>query len=137
MTTEPPSDAHAPTGKGPASERPSYKGAPLDPERGPGLGCFRAQLVVLVALLVMTPIGVVNAWPTWLTTLLLGLTLVLTLFAGQTIIFLLRLVAADRRTRRRPLRGDSSPTVGDLGATANAEDDPRDPSSSPPAGVRQ
>jgi hypothetical protein len=30
-------------------------------------------------------------------------TLVLLLFVGQTVIFLLRLVAADRRSRRRPL----------------------------------
>jgi hypothetical protein len=98
----------------PASDRPAYKGAPLDPARGPGLGCFRAQVVVLGALLVITPIGVVNAWPEWLTTLLLAATLVLTLFAGQTIIFLLRLVAADRRSRRRPLHSGATPTVGDL-----------------------
>jgi hypothetical protein len=39
---------------------------------------------------------------------------VLLLFAGQTVIFLLRLVAADRRDgRRRPL-GSSTPTVGQL-----------------------
>jgi hypothetical protein len=147
VTTEPPSDPGAPSATGPAAERPSYKGAPLDPERGPGLGCFRFQLVVLLVLLVVTPIGVVNAWPAWLTTLLLGLTLVLTLFAGQTIIFLLRLVAADRRSRRRPLRHGSSPTVGDLGAIpaqrdgeagAGGEgDDPGSPASPPAPGVRQ
>jgi hypothetical protein len=99
----------------PAGDLPEYKGAPLDPARGPGLGCFWAQIIVLAVLLVLTPIGVIDAWPAWLTTALLGATLILTLFAGQTIIFLLRLVAADRRSRRRPLRGGATPTVGDLG----------------------
>ena len=38
---------------------------------------------------------------------------VLLLITGQTIIFLLRLVAADRRSRRRPLASGSK-TVGEL-----------------------
>ncbi|MEZ0240990.1 MAG: hypothetical protein ACAH65_09350, partial [Chloroflexota bacterium] len=38
---------------------------------------------------------------------------VLLLVAGQTIIFLLRLVAADLRTRRRPL-GSGTKTVGEI-----------------------
>jgi hypothetical protein len=37
----------------------------------------------------------------------------LLLTTGQTIIFLLRLVAADRRSRRRPL-GSATKTVGEL-----------------------
>jgi hypothetical protein len=42
-------------------------------------------------------------------------TLVLLLFVGQTVIFLLRLVAADRRAdaRRRPLRS-ATKTVGEI-----------------------
>ncbi|HET8593336.1 MAG TPA: hypothetical protein VFL56_06685, partial [Solirubrobacterales bacterium] len=79
-----------------------YKGEDLDPERGPGLGCFRFQLVVLGVLLVLTPLSVAWNWPVWLSTVFLVAVLVLLLVAGQTIIFLLRLVAADRRTRRRP-----------------------------------
>ena len=39
-----------------------YKGAPLAPERGPGLGCFRFQLVVLAILVILTPISVVAGW---------------------------------------------------------------------------
>ena len=51
--------------------------------------------------------------PDLVTALLLFATLVLLLFGGQTIIFLLRLVAADRRGRREPLaRG--TPTVGQI-----------------------
>ena len=53
-------------------------------------------------------------WPTAISAALLFLTLFLLLFAGQTVIFLLRLVAADRREgRRRPL-GSATPTVGEL-----------------------
>jgi hypothetical protein len=94
--------------------RPDYKGAPLDPERGPGLGCFWLQTAAFLVLFVLTPYGVINGWPAWLTTAMFIVTLILLLFVGQTVIFLLRLVAADRRTRRRPLRQGGSPTVGDL-----------------------
>ncbi len=93
---------------------PDYKGAPLDPEAGPGLGCFWLQVVLLVGLLVGTPLSVVMAAPPWFSAALLILTLVLLFFVGQTMIFLLRLVAADRRTRRRPLRTDARRTVGQL-----------------------
>jgi len=96
-----------------------YKGDELDPDRGPGLGCFRVQLIVLVALVVLTPLSVVWQWPTWLSAALLFIVIALLLVAGQTIIFLLRLVAADRRTRRRPL-GSRTKTVGELDDEASA-----------------
>jgi hypothetical protein len=102
-----------------------YKGEPLDAERGPGLGCFRFQVIVLVVFIVLTPLTVAWRWPTWISILLLIAVIVLLLVAGQTIIFLLRLVAADRRTRRRPL-GSATKTVGQIedevsGATGEAE----------------
>jgi hypothetical protein len=90
-----------------------YKGEPLDAERGPGLGCFRFQLIVLAIAVVLTPLSVAWRWPEWISAALLFLVIVLLLFAGQTIIFLLRLVAADRRARRRPL-GSATKTVGEL-----------------------
>ena len=92
-----------------------YKGAPLDSEKGPGLGCFWTQLIVLAVLLVLTPLSVAWNWPFWLSGGLLIVVLLLLLLAGQTVIFLLRLVAADRRAagRRRPL-ASSTPTVGEL-----------------------
>ena len=93
-------------------EMPTYKGEPLDPERGPGLGCFWFQVILLGILLVLTPLTVSWNWPTWISATLLILTLVLLLFAGQTVIFLLRLVAADRRTRRRPQAPSARKTVG-------------------------
>ena len=96
------------------SQRPiEYKGEPLDAERGPGLGCFRFQLAVLVVFVVLTPLTVAWKWPTWISVLLLFAVIVLLLVAGQTVIFLLRLVAADRRTRRQPL-GSATKTVGQL-----------------------
>ena len=45
--------------------------------------------------------------------MLLFAVILLLLITGQTIIFLLRLVAADRRGRRRPLASDTK-TVGEL-----------------------
>jgi hypothetical protein len=102
---------------------PEYKGAPLDAERGPGLGCFWIQMVLLGVLLVVTPLSVVLVAPPWLSALLLIVTLILLLFVGQTAIFLLRLVAADRRTRRRPLRDDARRTVGQLEDESAPEDE--------------
>lgn len=90
-----------------------YKGEELEAQRGPGLGCFRFQLVVLVVLIVVTPLSVVWRWPEAVSAALLITVILLLLITGQTIIFLLRLVAADRRGRRRPL-GSATPTVGEL-----------------------
>lgn len=109
-----------------------YKGAELDPERGPGLGCFRFQLVVLAVAIVLTPLSVAWRWPEWLSAALLFLVIGLLLVAGQTIIFLLRLVAADRRSRRRPLRS-GSPTVGELEDEARGVDDAPDDSPDAPS----
>jgi hypothetical protein len=120
------------------SQRPiEYKGEPLDAERGPGLGCFRFQLVVLVVAVILTPLTVAWEWPTWISVFLLALTIVLLLVAGQTIIFLLRLVAADRRTRRRPL-GSATKTVGQIEDEATGEPAAIEESAPPDEGpVRQ
>jgi hypothetical protein len=110
---------HAVTSPGPVQ----YKGEPLDAERGPGLGCFRFQLIVLAIAVVLTPLSVAWNWPDWLSAALLIFVIVLLLVAGQTIIFLLRLVAADRRARRRPLRSGTK-TVGELEDEAAGGDGP-------------
>jgi hypothetical protein len=90
-----------------------YKGADLDAARGPGLGCFRFQLIVLIVFIVLTPLSVAWEWPPMVSALLLFAVIGLLLTTGQTIIFLLRLVAADRRGRRRPLESGTK-TVGEL-----------------------
>jgi hypothetical protein len=121
-----------------------YKGGPLEAERGPGLGCFWIQLVALAVLVVLTPASVYAGWPDWASALLLFATIAILLFAGQTIIFLLRLVAAERRQgRRRPLASTRSQTVGELedaaepdqtGGTASGEE--REPPTEVPRGQR-
>jgi len=105
-----------PTETKPSHERTvEYKGAPLDSERGPGLGCFRFQLIVLAILVVITPLSVAWNWAPELSAVLLFAVILLLLLTGQTIIFLLRLVAADRRAagRRRPL-SSTTRTVGEI-----------------------
>lgn len=97
----------------PPARAVQYKGADLDAERGPGLGCFWIQIVALVVLVILTPVSVSLGWPSEASAILLFATIGLLLFAGQTIIFLLRLVAADRRGRRRPLASGTK-TVGEL-----------------------
>ena len=130
MTPEPPT-ATDPTPPDPtAPARPpikdvEYRGGPLDAERGPGLGCFWLQVVVLAVVVILTPLSAAWEWPILVTIVLLAATLVLLLFVGQTIIFLLRLVAADRRAtgRRRPL-GSATRTVGEREDEAATPEDP-------------
>jgi hypothetical protein len=114
-----PAPAPNPTPAAPPNPSPvkdvEYKGAPLDAAKGPGLGCFWLQVIVLAVVVVLTPLSAAWNWPIPVTIVLLALTLVLLLFVGQTVIFLLRLVAADRRAagRRVPMRSESR-TVGEI-----------------------
>jgi hypothetical protein len=112
VTSDPPT---APPPAGGSRRDVEYKGAPLDAEKGPGLGCFWLQVIVLAIVVVLTPLSAAWEWPVPVTIVLFALTLVLLLFVGQTIIFLLRLVAADRRSegRRRPMRSGTK-TVGEI-----------------------
>ena len=111
------------------------------PGKGPGLGCFWFQVIVLGVVVFLTPLSAAWDWPVPVTIVLLALTLVLLLFVGQTIIFLLRLVAADRRAdaRRRPLRSGTK-TVGEMedeAASARADEEAdRRGGSRPPRGRR-
>ena len=66
LVTDQPSDPRAdptpprrPRQTGPVQ----YKGDDLEAERGPGLGCFRIQVVVLVIFIVLTPLSVAWDWP--------------------------------------------------------------------------
>lgn len=104
-----------------------YRGGDLEAERGPGLGCFRFQLVVLAIFVVLAPLSVNLGWPSVVSAALLFAVIVLLLVTGQTIIFLLRLVAADRRGRRRPL-ASGTPTVGEL-----EDAEPTEPTAGPVA----
>ena len=77
-------------------------------------------MIVLVVLIVLTPLTVAWDWPPAVSAALLFIVIFLLLITGQTIIFLLRLVAADRRTRRRPM-GSATKTVGELEDAATAD----------------
>jgi hypothetical protein len=114
----------------PRRPRPSgpvqYRGEVLEPGRGPGLGCFRFQLIVLAIFVVLTPLSVVWGWAPTVSGGLLFAVIALLLVTGQTIIFLLRLVAADRRGRRRPLSSETR-TVGELEDSASEPAEPAEP----------
>ena len=114
VEAEAPAPAQDAAPKPPTSEMPDYKGEPLDGERGPGLGCFWIQIGLLTFFLIFTPLTVTWGWDPFISGALLIFTLILLLFSGQTIIFLLRLVAADRRTRRTPLDPKAKQTVGQM-----------------------
>ena len=119
--TDDPTPPRPPRSTGPVQ----YKGSELDAERGPGLGCFWFQVVILVFFIVLTPLSVAWDWPPAVSAGLLFAVILLLLITGQTIIFLLRLVAAERRGRRRPL-GSASKTVGELEDEAAVPDTPED-----------
>ena len=104
-----------------------YKGEPLEAARGPGLGCFWFQMVLLAVLIALTPLSAMAwGWPIWVTGVLFVAMLVLLLLSGQTMIFLLRIVAAGRDDgRRRPL-ASATPTVGELEDEAQADGDAPD-----------
>ncbi|HYN47781.1 MAG TPA: hypothetical protein VER83_02885 [Candidatus Nanopelagicales bacterium] len=111
----PPVPERPPSSADTRPRRPEYRGEELDPERGPGLGCFWFQVIVLGFFFVLIPVGLNLNWPFELLAILLFVVLGLLLLTGQTVIFLLRLVAADRRAqgRRRPLASPTK-TVGEL-----------------------
>jgi hypothetical protein len=132
--TDDPTPPRRPRPTGPVQ----YKGEELDAERGPGLGCFWFQVVILAIFIVLTPLSVAWDWPPAVSAALLFAVILLLLLTGQTIIFLLRLVAAERRGRRRPL-GSPTKTVGEIEdeSVAAAEvpdaDRPETPLPTPPA----
>jgi len=110
---DPNADPTPPRRPRPTTGPVQYKGDDLEAERGPGLGCFRFQVVILVFFIFLTPLSVAWNWPPIVSTILLFSVILLLLVTGQTIIFLLRLVSADRRGRRRPLASGTK-TVGEL-----------------------
>jgi hypothetical protein len=109
----PPPDGPVAPIPAPKPPMPDYKGEELDAERGPGLGCFWIQVGLLVFFILFTPLTVKLGWPPLVSAVLLFVTLGLLLFVGQTVIFLLRIVAAERRGRRVPVASRTR-TVGEI-----------------------
>ena len=73
----------------------------LDPNEGPGFGCFIWQAILFGLILLLIPVGLFSLnWPVWLLATLLGIDLVLLFFLSMTSVFLLRVFFADRRRGR-------------------------------------
>jgi membrane protein implicated in regulation of membrane protease activity len=74
----------------------------LDPNEGPGFGCFIWQAVLFAIILLLIPVGLFSwNWPVWLLAVLLFVDMVLLFFVSMTAVFLLRVFFAERRGRGR------------------------------------
>jgi hypothetical protein len=73
----------------------------LDPNEGPGFGCFIWQAVLFAIILLLIPVGLFSFnWPVWLLAALLFIDMILLFFVSMTAVFLLRVFFADRRRGR-------------------------------------
>ncbi len=83
----------------------------LDPNEGPGFGCFIWQAILFAIILLLIPVGLFSFnWPVWLLATLLFIDLVLLFFLSMTAVFLLRVFFADRRGRGRSAGVARQPT---------------------------
>jgi hypothetical protein len=83
----------------------------LDPNEGPGFGCFVWQAILFAALLFLIPIGLFTFnWPVWVLVVLLFVDMVVLFFISMTSVFLLRVFFADRRRGRGRTMGAAGPT---------------------------
>ncbi len=94
----------------------------LDPNEGPGFGCFVWQAILFAGILLLIPVGLFSLnWPVWLLVVLLCLDMFLLFFISMTSVFLLRVFFADRRRGRGRTVGVTRPPVI-IDAPANAPD---------------
>jgi membrane protein implicated in regulation of membrane protease activity len=84
----------------------------LDPNEGPGFGCFVTQAILFAILLLLIPVGLFTfGWPVWVLATLLVVALILLFFVSMTSVFLLRVFFADRRRGRgRQIGAAKGPT---------------------------
>jgi hypothetical protein len=82
----------------------------LDPNEGPGFGCFIWQAILFAVILLLIPVGLLYwGWPVWLLVVLLFIDMILLFFVSMTAVFLLRVFFADRRKVRGRTTGVASP----------------------------
>ncbi|HEV8252939.1 MAG TPA: hypothetical protein VGQ66_06105 [Candidatus Limnocylindria bacterium] len=82
----------------------------LDPNEGPGFGCFVWQAILFAGLLFLIPVGLFTFnWPVWVLVVLLLIDMVLLFFVSMTSVFLLRVFFADRRRGRGRTLGAGRP----------------------------
>jgi len=73
----------------------------LDPNQGPGFGCFVVQAILFAVILLLIPVGLFSfGWPVWLLIVLLLIDMALLFLVSMTSVFLLRVFFADRRRGR-------------------------------------
>ena len=96
----------------------------LDPNEGPGFGCFITQAILFAILLFLIPIGLFTFnWPVWLLAVLLFAALFLLFFVSMTSVFLLRVFFADRRRGRARQTGVAKPQTRVIVTDDDATDD--------------
>ena len=101
----------------------------LDPNEGPGFGCFIWQAILFAVILLLIPVGLFTwNWPIWLLATLLFIDMVLLFFVSMTAVFLLRVFFADRRRGRGRTTGVARPprvvSTGEPAAEEPAAEEP-------------
>ena len=93
----------------------------LDPNEGPGFGCFIWQAVLFAGILLLIPVGLFSLnWPVPVLVVLMLVDMFLLFFVSMTSVFLLRVFFADRRRGRQ--RGAASRTEPRLVSTEADEE---------------
>jgi hypothetical protein len=84
----------------------------LDPNEGPGFGCFIWQAALFAGILLLIPVGLFTfSWPVWVLASLMFIDMVLLFFVSMTSVFLLRVFFAERRRGRgRTIGAARTPT---------------------------
>jgi hypothetical protein len=96
----------------------------LDPNEGPGFGCFIWQAILFAVILFLIPLGVFTfGWPVWLLAFLLCVAMILLFFVSMTSVFLLRVFFAERRGARGRSVGVAKPPTRII---STSEDDTTD-----------
>jgi hypothetical protein len=90
----------------------------LDPNEGPGFGCFIWQAVLFAGILLLIPIGLFTFnWPIWVLASLLFVDMFLLFLVSMTSVFLLRVFFADRRRGRGRSIGTARPPTRVVSST--------------------
>jgi hypothetical protein len=106
----------------------------LDPNEGPGFGCFVTQAILFAVILFLIPIGLFTFnWPVWVLVVLMFVALVLLFFVSMTSVFLLRVFFADRRRGRGRQVGVAKRQTRVI-TTAATEDGADEPPTDAPVG---
>jgi len=84
----------------------------LDPNEGPGFGCFVWQAILFAGILLLIPVGLFTfEWPVPVLIALMLIDMILLFFISMTSVFLLRVFFADRRRGRgRSMGAARTPT---------------------------